>query len=214
MSEDAGTEPEEPEVADGNVETEESDAVADGETRDAEAEAALATEVAAHDDELAAAVAELESRVEEAEERASEAESRAEELESSLARTKADFQNYKKRAKKRQEREKERATEDLVGRLTEVRDNLVRALEQDGDADIRPGVESTLETFDRVLADENVEVLDPEPGEEVDPERHEVMMRVASDHPAGTVADVYKPGYEMAGKVIEAAQVTVSEDEE
>lgn len=169
-------------------------------------ETALADEVAQYDDALAAEVAALERE-------AVESAERAEELESSLRRTKADFQNYKKRAKKRQEQEKARATESLVTRLTEVRDNLVRALDQDEDADIRPGVESTLETFDRILGEENVEVIDPEPGQEVDPERHEVMMRVDSEHPEGTIADVYKQGYEMADKVIEAAQVTVSDGE-
>jgi len=169
-------------------------------------ETALADEVAQYDDALAKEVADLERE-------AVESAERVEELESSLRRTKADFQNYKKRAKKRQEQEKARATESLVTRLTEVRDNLVRALDQDESADIRPGVESTLETFDRVLGEENVDVIDPEPGQEVDPERHEVMMRVDSEHPAGTVADVYKQGYEMADKVIEAAQVTVSDDE-
>ena len=169
-------------------------------------ETPLADEVAAYDDDLAERVGALERE-------ASDTADRVEELESSLRRTKADFQNYKKRAKKRQQQEKARATEDLVARLTEVRDNLVRALDQDEDADIRPGVESTLETFDRVLGEENVSVISPEPGEAVDPERHEVMMRVDSEHPEGTVADVFKQGYEMADKVIEAAQVTVSDGE-
>jgi len=169
-------------------------------------ETALAAEVAAYDDALAKEVAALEREAVESAERVAE-------LESSLRRKKADFQNYKKRAKKRQEQEKARATESLVTRLTEVRDNLVRALDQDDDADIRPGIESTLETFDRVLGEENVEVIDPEPGEEVDPERHEVMMRVDAEQPPGTVADVYKQGYEMGDRVIEAAQVTVSDDE-
>ncbi|QLG26997.1 nucleotide exchange factor GrpE [Halorarum halophilum] len=226
MSEDAGTEPEESEAAGPETESGDAESAPDAEADDADGERAtegrsVADDVAEYDDDLAEAVADLEERVEaaetradEVETRAEEAEERAEELESSLARTRADFQNYKKRAKKRQEQQKERATEDVVSRLTEVRDNLVRALEQDEDADIRPGVESTLETFDRVLAEENVTVVEPDPGEDVDPERHEVMMRVESDQPAGTVADVYKPGYEMAGKVIEAAQVTVSEDDE
>ncbi|PSQ08110.1 nucleotide exchange factor GrpE [Halobacteriales archaeon QS_6_71_20] len=166
----------------------------------------LAADVARHDEALAREVAALERE-------AAEAAERVEELEDSLRRTKADFRNYKKRAKKRQEQEKARATERLVGRLTEVRDNLVRALDQEADADIRPGVESTLETFDRVLGEEDVEVIDPEPGEAVDPERHEVMMRVDSDRPEGTVADVFKQGYEAADRVIEPAQVTVSEGE-
>jgi len=39
------------------------------------------------------------------------------------------------------------------------------------------------------------------------------MMQVESDQPDGTVADVYQDGYEMAGKVLQAAQVTVSSDD-
>ena len=108
---------------------------------------------------------------------------------------------------------KARATEDLVEELIDVRDNLVRALDQDDDADLRPGVESTLEAFDRALEDENVAFISPAAGEEVDPERHEVMQRVDSDQPAGTIADVYQQGYEMAGKILRPARVTVSSDE-
>ena len=134
-----------------------------------------------------------------------------EDLEAQLKRKQADFQNYKKRAKQRQEEQEARATEDLVTRLLEVRDNLSRALDQDEEVDIRPGVESTLEEFDRVLDDENVDPIDPAPGDAVDPQRHEVMLRVDSDEPSDTVAEVYRPGYEMGEKVLRPAQVTVSE---
>lgn len=136
---------------------------------------------------------------------------RAEDLEKRLKRSQADFQNYKKRAKKRQESMKKRATEDLVERLLPVRDNLERALEQDSDADIRDGVESTLGELDRVLEDENVSLIEPEPGDEVDPQRHEVLMRVESDQPAETVAEQFRPGYTMAEAVLREAQVTVSD---
>ncbi|PSP43633.1 nucleotide exchange factor GrpE [Halobacteriales archaeon QH_6_64_20] len=132
-------------------------------------------------------------------------------LESKLARKQADFENYKKRLNRRREQERERATEDLVTRLLGVRDDLVRALSQEGDADIRGGVETTLEEFDRVLGDEGVAEIDPEPGTEIDPQRHEVMMRVDSDFPEGRVAEVFRPGYEMGEKVLRPAQVTVSE---
>jgi molecular chaperone GrpE len=175
---------------------------------------ALVEEVAAHDEELADEVAALDERRRELEETVAELESERDDLESRLKRTQADFQNYKKRAKKRQDQIRDRATEDLVERLVTVRDDLVRALEQDEDVDIRDGVEATLKEFDRVLEDENVAVIEPQPGDEVDPKRHEVMMRVESDQPAGTVAGLYQAGYEMADKVIRAAQITVSEDGE
>lgn len=149
-------------------------------------------------------VARLETRL------AGEAE-RADDLESRLARKQADFQNYKKRQQKRHEEEKQRATEDLVARLLDVRDNLERALEQDDDTDIRGGVESTLEQFDHQLERENVARIEPTVGGDTDPRRHEVLVTIASDEPEGSIAQVHRPGYEMAGKVLRPAQVAVSD---
>ena len=173
--------------------------------------AALDVEAAAEVESLAERVDELEGELAAREEAIAEHEATVEELESKLKRARADFQNYKKRAKQREEVLRERATEDLVERLLDVRDNLVRALEQDDDVEIRDGVEATLATFDRILDAENVAAIEPDDGDDVDPERHEVVHRRESDVPEGAIADVYRPGYEMAGKVLRPAQVTVSE---
>ena len=158
-------------------------------------------------------VDELEAEIERLEAELDEAEEEIDELTDKLSRSRADFQNYKKRMKDKQEEMQARATEDLVSRFTKIRGNLVRALDQDAEADIRPGIQSTLDEFDAILAEENVEIISPEPGDEVDPQRHEVMMRVDGDQPDGTIVDVYQDGYEMAGKVLQAAQVTVSSDD-
>ncbi|PSP57270.1 nucleotide exchange factor GrpE [Halobacteriales archaeon QH_7_66_36] len=163
-------------------------------------------------EETAREVASLRTRVEELESDLREERERADELESKLKRKQADFQNFKKRQQQKTEDARRRATEDLVERLLDVRDNLVRALDQEEGADIRDGVETTLRGFDDVLDDENVETIEPEPGTELDPVHHEVLMRVDSDQPEGTVADLHRPGYEMAGKVLRPAQVTVADD--
>jgi len=165
------------------------------------------------DETLTEPAAELRSRIEALENEVAEKNNEIDELTEKLSRARADFKNYKKRTKQQQEEMKARATEELVERLTDVRDNLVRALDQGDDADIRPGVESTLESFDRALEDENVAFISPAAGDEVDPERHEVMQRVDSDQPAGTIVDIYQEGYEMADKVLQPARVTVSTDE-
>ncbi|PSP84362.1 nucleotide exchange factor GrpE [Halobacteriales archaeon QS_1_68_17] len=164
--------------------------------------------------EIANEISSLRLEVDRLETELADREAEIDDLESKIKRKQADFQNYKKRMKKRREQEKQRATEDLVERLLDVRDNLDRALDQDEDADIRDGIAATLDEFDRVLDDENVEIIEPEPGEETDPQRHEVLMRVESDQPADTIADLHRPGYEMAGKVLRPAQVTVSEGDE
>ncbi len=164
------------------------------------------------DETLTEPATELRSRIEALEDEVAEKNNEIDELTEKLSRARADFKNYKKRTKQQQAEMKARATEELVERLTDVRDNLVRALDQDDDADIRPGVESTLESFDRALEDENVAFISPAAGDEVDPERHEVMQRVDSDQPAGTIVDIYQEGYEMADKVLQPARVTVSAD--
>lgn len=173
----------------------------------------LVAEVAAHDEELAQSVDGLLDRVTDLE---SELEETTEDLETTTERlehTRADFQNYKKRAKRRQEEVKARATEELVERLLDVRDNLTRALEEESeDVDsLREGVKLTRKQFDRVLDAENVERIEPDPGSTVDANRHEVVHRVESEYPPETIATVFRPGYEMGGKVLRAAQVTVSE---
>jgi molecular chaperone GrpE len=174
-------------------------------------EADLADRVAAHDEALASEVRAVQADLASSEERVAELEERVESLESKLKRKAADFENYKKRAEERREELKERAAEDLVEKVVAVRDDLVRALDQDEDAGLRDGIESTLATFDRILDEENVDPVEPSPGDEVDPHSHEVLMRVESDRPEGRIVDVYRPGYVMGDRVIQTAQVAVSE---
>jgi molecular chaperone GrpE len=182
-----------------------------------EIDEALVERVAESDPEsVATELAALRTRVEGLEGQLDARDEEIDDLTAKLKRKQADFQNFKKRMEKRRDQERERATEDLVERLLDVRDNLVRALDQDADADdgaIRDGVETTLSQFDRVLDDENVDIVEPEPGEEVDPHTHEVLMRVDSDQPEGTIDEVHRPGYVMAEKVLQTAQVTVSDGE-
>jgi len=206
MSEDAETAAETAD-ADGT-------AAGDEEAEPADAERTLAERVReAAGDDLADEVADVEGRVEELEADLEDAESEVTDLTERLQAKQAEFKNYKQRAKRKQEDIRERATEDLVERLLDVRDNLDRALDQeDGDGEgIREGVELTRKEFDRVLDSEGVSEIRPAAGDEVDATRHEVMMQVDSDRPEGTVVDVYRPGYEMGGKVLRTAQVTVSD---
>jgi molecular chaperone GrpE len=164
-------------------------------------------------EETATEITALRDRVEQLEADIEAEREATEELESKLKRKQADFQNFKKRQQRKTEQERQRATEDLVQRLLDVRDNLVRALDTEEGTDIRDGVETTLRGFDDVLDAENVEPIEPEVGTDLDPVRHEVLMRVESDADPGTVADLHRPGYEMAGKVLRPAQVTVAAEE-
>jgi molecular chaperone GrpE len=211
------TEQDAPEEVDGDIDIEEPPEAVDTDDIDLDEgpDADLVERVAESEPEdIAEELAALRARTESLESELDEREAEADELEEKLKRKQAEFQNYKKRMKERREEEQQRATEDLVSRILDVRDNLERALGQDADTDIRGGVESTLRQLDDVLQAENVDVVDPDPGEDVDPTVHQVLANVESDQPAGTIAEVHRPGYEMAGKVLREAQVTVSEADE
>lgn len=166
----------------------------------------VVAQVAAYDEDLAEVVDALEDDL-------AEARAEVDDLTSRLKRAHADFENYKKRVERREEEIRERATEKLVERLLSVRDDLRRAVEAEDQSaeDLREGIELTLRELDRVLDAEGVEEIDPDPGDEPDPHRHEVMMRVEADHPAETIAEVFEPGYEQGGKVLRPAKVTVSD---
>ena len=194
----------------GDRATEEADPEADSET-DGPSEQLVERVAESAPEDIARELHTLRGRVDSLESHVDARDEEIEDLQSRLKRKQADFQNYKKRQKKRLEDEKERATEDLVERLLDVRDNLRRALEQDENTDIRSGVESTLRQFDEQFERENVSPIEPEPGEDVDPQRHEALATIASDQPENTVAEVHRPGYEMAGKVIRPAQVAISD---
>jgi molecular chaperone GrpE len=180
--------------------------------RAAEYDEALAEDV----ERLYEEAGDLSGRLVDLESELDEREAEVEDLRSRLKRKQADFENYKKRRKREEEKIRDRATEDLVERLLDVRDNLRRAAEEDHDdvEGLREGVQMTLTEFDRVLDAEDVAAIEPAPGEAVDPQRHEVMMRVDSDRPEGDIADVYEPGYEMAGKVLRPAKVAVSDGDD
>lgn len=207
MTDDADATAEEPtEEAEPGVDSSETAVDTETEPESADTEPSIVERVATHEEKLA------EDLTEALQAERAEFTEEIEELEGKLARKQADFQNFKKRQKQKLADQQARATEELVEKLLPVRDNLARALEQDGDATIREGVEGTLRELDQILEDEGAIRIEPELGDDPDPERHEVLMRVESDQPPGTVAELYRPGYEMGDRVVRTAQVTVSEE--
>lgn len=196
-------------MSDQNIESQMSDSTSSDSNSSSIPE--VVARIASVDEALAAEVADRYDRIEELETALEERDDRIEELEHRLKRERADFQNFKKRSQDREEQARERAVIDLIEQFIEVRDNLDRALEQESDADIRDGVEATRDGFDTLLENENVDRIEPDPGDAVDPTIHEVVMRVNSDRPAGQIDEVYRPGYSRDDTVIRPAQVAVSD---
>lgn len=139
-------------------------------------------------------------------------------------RTRADFDNYRKRVARENEEARKRGKADLAAELVPVIDNLERALAAAGiDPDsalagevaaenaLEQGVILTYRELRATLDRAGVEAYDPA-GEEFDPAWHEALsVREAQGADPGTVIEVVQKGYRLDGQVIRAARVVVSE---
>ena len=126
----------------------------------------------------------------------------------------ADFDNYRKRTEDRLRQRWDRAQADLVSRLLEPLDDLLRvtALEP-GNASVEAiveGVDLVERKFFRVLEEAGIGVVDPG-GEPFDPNTMEAMMRVpaGSEDEDDVVERVFQRGYTFRGQLVRPARVSV-----
>lgn len=132
-------------------------------------------------------------------------------------RTRADFENYRKRAAREAAGAQERGVVKLVRELLPAVDNLDRAVEAADATDpanngneLASGVKLVQAEVIAALARAGVERFDPE-GERFDPERHEAVaqQQVEGAQP-GTIVEVYQRGYRLGDSVIRPARVIVA----
>ena len=140
------------------------------------------------------------------------------ELKDSLLRAQADFQNFKRRNQTARSDGYEDGVREAIAALLPAIDNLERAVEaaekQEGDAAslaLAEGVKMTLNTLFESLKRFGFEEV-PALGEPFDPEKHNAVMREASDDP-GKVLEVFQKGYRVKDKIIRYAMVKVSVEE-
>ena len=127
-------------------------------------------------------------------------------------RTRADFDNYRKRAAREAAEAERRATAGLAGAIVPALDNLERALSAAAaDPELAQGVELVHRDLVAALERAGVERYDPA-GEPFDPAWHEALATRAEDGiQAGVVVETLEKGYRLDGQVIRAARVVVSE---
>jgi molecular chaperone GrpE len=130
-----------------------------------------------------------------------------------LQRTKADFENYRKRVARESAEAEVRGRGDLAKALLPVIDNLERALAaaEPIDRDSAPnhlvhGVKLVYEELSGVLRNAGIESYEPT-GEAFDPDWHEAMMTRAGEE--GRVLEVLEKGYRLNGQVLRPARVIV-----
>jgi molecular chaperone GrpE len=131
-------------------------------------------------------------------------------------RTKADFENYRKRASRETAAAQERGVAKLARELLPAVDNLDRALAHvEGDSDNGAGalisaIKLVHADVIAALARVGIERFSPE-GERFDPQRHEAIAQqpVEGAQP-GTIVEVYQRGYALGDFVIRPARVVVA----
>jgi molecular chaperone GrpE len=141
---------------------------------------------------------------------------KAEEYLALAQRTKADFENYRKRSMRETAAAQERGVAKLAKELLPAVDNLDRALEaaqQDGDnghSNLVSGIKLVHADVIAALSRAGIERYEPK-GEQFDPQRHEaVAQQPVEGAQPGTIVEVYQRGYALGDFVIRPARVVVA----
>jgi molecular chaperone GrpE len=127
-------------------------------------------------------------------------------------RTKADFENFRKRVAGDVQAAQVRGKAEVAREVIDAVDNLERALEAaDGDGEgLRAGVEMVLGSLRETLSRNGVEAVDPK-GEKFDPTRHEALSTMPVEETgSGVVVEVMQKGYTLGDHLIRPARVVVS----
>src|SRR4051794_30288455 len=126
-------------------------------------------------------------------------------------RTKADFENYRKRVAGDIQAAQSRGKIEVAREVIDAVDNLERALEAvDGDGGLRSGVEMVLAGLQETLKRNGVEAVDPK-GEKFDPTKHEALStQPVEGAESGVVVEVLQKGYALGDQLVRPARVVVS----
>jgi len=132
-------------------------------------------------------------------------------LRDALLRTRAEMENFQKRAEREIEKSRKFAVEALLRDLVPVIDSLDQGLEQSESADTQ-GLALTRKLLLDTLTRYGLKVLDPA-GERFDPQWHEAMsMQPSTDHEPDTIIHVLQRGYGLHDRVIRPARVIVARE--
>ena len=128
-------------------------------------------------------------------------------LTADLQRVHAEYSNYRKRVERDRELVRERAVEAVLVELLPILDDIGRAREHD---ELVGGFRSIAEALEATVGRLGLTPFGTV-GEPFDPTRHEALMREEREGVTEpTVATVLQVGYEMKGRIVRAARVSVA----
>ena len=129
-------------------------------------------------------------------------------------RSRADFENYKKRSAREKEEAIKYANSSLLQRLVAIMDNfelgLAAAKEQGEESPIYSGMVLVQKQLNDLLAENGLQPIEAE-GKTFDPNLHEAIAHEPSDQfPEGTVLRQVRRGYRFKDRLLRPAKVVVS----
>ena len=99
-------------------------------------------------------------------------------------------------------------------------DNLSRALDalpaderetfSEAGKNLLGGIEMTAKELETVLSRNGVKLIEAEPGGAFDPNLHQAVANIPSEHPAGSIASLFQAGWQIGDRTLRAAMVAVS----
>lgn len=130
-----------------------------------------------------------------------------------LQRSRAEFENYRRRATRETQAARGAGVGDLAAKLLDVLDDIDRtaaAAAESSDDALAGGIRAVQRKIADVLVGVGVERVD-EPDVPFDATRHEAVQQVPADEPVDEpeVAQVLRPGYLLGDRVLRAAMVAV-----
>lgn len=135
-----------------------------------------------------------------------------EKLKDQFLRSRADFENYRRRMEKEKNEFRRYAVADTLRDLLPVLDNFERALSVSTASveDFKTGIEMIARQLADVLERQGLQTLDPA-GEPFDPLFHEAIARVETDEAEpNSVFDVMQKGYMLHERLLRPAMVRVA----
>ena len=147
------------------------------------------------------------------EQKLADAEARLAELQDSFLRAKADAENMRRRAQEDIAKAHKFAIESFAEAMVPVKDSLEMALtvETPSIESLKEGVEMTLKQLVAAFDKNRLLEVNPQPGDKLDPMKHQAISMVPSDQEANTIVSVLQKGYTIADRLLRPALVTVSQ---
>jgi len=135
------------------------------------------------------------------------------ELTVDLQRTRADFENYRKRVEIDKEQARASGKVQAIMKLLPVIDNIERAIghmpESLKDDKWAQGVAGLIKNLDKSLESLNLVRIDAGVGTPFDPELHEAIQMDDGDGETEVIAEELQPGYKLGNDVIRHSMVKV-----